>query len=62
MWRCQPVRCDSVLSELGAAIDGYEGTKGTLRFPVDTPLPRPLVEQLIVTRMTQLGLEENRTA
>ena len=51
-----------MLPELGAAIDGYEGTKGTLRFPVDTPLPRPLVEQLIVTRMTQLGLEENRTA
>lgn len=52
----------SVLLALGTAIDGYEGTKGTLRFSVDAPLPRPLVEQLIVTRMTQLGLEENRPA
>ena len=47
----------SVLPALGSAIDDYEGTKGTLRFPVDTPLPRAVVQQLIATRMTQLGLE-----
>src|SRR4051812_32654153 len=37
----------SVLPALGSAIDGYEGTKGSLHFPIDAPLPHALVEQLI---------------
>jgi uncharacterized protein YdhG (YjbR/CyaY superfamily) len=44
----------SVLPALGTAIDGYEGTKGSLHFPIDAPLPRDLVEQLITTRLAQL--------
>lgn len=47
----------SVLPELGDAVAGYEGTKGTLRFPVDAPLPRSLVEQLIAVRLRQAGLD-----
>jgi uncharacterized protein YdhG (YjbR/CyaY superfamily) len=44
----------SVLPELGDAVAGYAGTKGTLRFDIDTPLPRALVEQLIAARMAEL--------
>ena len=36
---------------------GYEQSKGALRFPIDEPLPQPLVEQLVRTRLRQLGLE-----
>ena len=47
----------SVLPALGHAVDGYDANKGTLRFPVDTPLPRTLVEQLIITRLAQLDAQ-----
>jgi len=44
----------SVLPELSEDLAGYEGSKGTLRFASDTPLPRPLVEKLIAVRLGQL--------
>jgi hypothetical protein len=31
-------------------------SKGALRFAIDEPLPQPLVEKLVRTRMRQLGL------
>jgi uncharacterized protein YdhG (YjbR/CyaY superfamily) len=43
----------SVLAELGHELDGYEQTKGSLHFPVDEPLPAPLVEKLIAVRLQQ---------
>jgi uncharacterized protein YdhG (YjbR/CyaY superfamily) len=45
----------SVLPELGDEVAGYGGSKGTLQFAVDTPLPKPLVEKLIAVRLSQLG-------
>src|SRR5579884_718219 len=45
----------SVLPELGDAIAGYGGTKSALHFPIDRPLPRPLVEKLIATRLSEVG-------
>ena len=47
----------SVLATLGDDLAGYEQSKGALRFPIDEPLPQPLVEQLVRTRLHQLGLE-----
>ena len=44
----------SVLPELPEAVAGYGGSKGTLQFAVDTPLPRPLVEKLIAVRLREL--------
>jgi uncharacterized protein YdhG (YjbR/CyaY superfamily) len=44
----------SVLSALGDDLDGYDMTQGSLHFAIDRPLPRPLVEQLITTRLQQL--------
>jgi uncharacterized protein YdhG (YjbR/CyaY superfamily) len=46
----------SVLDQLGEDVAGYEGTKGSLHFSVDSPLPGWLVRQLIETRLRQLGL------
>jgi uncharacterized protein YdhG (YjbR/CyaY superfamily) len=46
----------SVLAALGDAVDGYSMSKGALQFDVDTPLPASLVQQLVATRMEQLGL------
>jgi uncharacterized protein YdhG (YjbR/CyaY superfamily) len=43
----------SVIPELGKAIAPFKGAKGTLQFPVDTPLPKPLVQKLIDVRLRQ---------
>jgi uncharacterized protein YdhG (YjbR/CyaY superfamily) len=45
----------SVIPELGDEVAGYKGTKGSLHFPIDRPLPGPLVEKLIATRLRQIS-------
>jgi uncharacterized protein YdhG (YjbR/CyaY superfamily) len=44
----------SVLGELGADLAGYEGTQGSLHFPIDRPLPKSLVRKLIAVRLDEL--------
>ncbi len=44
----------SVLPELSADLAGYEASKGTLKFAIDTPLPKSLVEKLVAVRLGQL--------
>lgn len=46
----------SVLPPLADLLEGYDWDKGTLRFPVDEPLPRSLVESLVRERLRQLEL------
>lgn len=36
----------------------YTTSKGALQFPVDTPLPKPLVEQLVRVRLAQAFPED----
>jgi uncharacterized protein YdhG (YjbR/CyaY superfamily) len=43
----------SVLSALADELTGYAMSKGALRFPVDTPLPDPLVARLVEVRVAQ---------
>jgi uncharacterized protein YdhG (YjbR/CyaY superfamily) len=45
-----------VLGSLRDDLDGYEWSKGALRFPVDEPLPLDLVVKLVGARMRELGL------
>jgi uncharacterized protein YdhG (YjbR/CyaY superfamily) len=44
----------AVLSELAGRLDGYDWSKGTLRFPVDEPLPRKLVARLVEVKLEHL--------
>ena len=46
----------SVLDALVKDTGSYTQTSGSLHFPVDTPLPRPLIKKLLSTRMRQAGL------
>ena len=48
----------SVLETLGEQMSGYQGTKGSLHFPKDEPLPASLVEKLVRTRMREAGLDQ----
>jgi uncharacterized protein YdhG (YjbR/CyaY superfamily) len=43
----------SVLSQMGAELDGYEMTKSSLHFTLDRPLPKALVEKLIALRRSR---------
>ncbi len=43
----------SVFPELHDEVASYKTSTGALQFPVDTPLPKPLVEQLIRVRIAQ---------
>jgi uncharacterized protein YdhG (YjbR/CyaY superfamily) len=45
----------SVLGRLGDELEGYTTTKSSLHFPVDRPLPKALVKQLIQVRLAQIG-------
>ena len=48
----------SVFPLLRDELASYKTSKGALQFPVDTPLPKPLVEQLIRVRIAQAFPEE----
>ena len=43
----------SVFPVLGEELDAYTTSSGALQFPIDSPLPTPLVEQLVQVRMAQ---------
>jgi uncharacterized protein YdhG (YjbR/CyaY superfamily) len=48
----------SVFVRLADVLAEYETTKGSLHFPVDQPLPRALVRQLLRVRLDEAGLED----
>jgi uncharacterized protein YdhG (YjbR/CyaY superfamily) len=43
----------SVLSAMKKDVKPYQTAKSALRFAIDTPLPRPLVEKLLAVRIEQ---------
>ena len=45
----------SVIPKLSDDLAGYGATKGSLHFPTDQPLPKPLVEKLIRARIEELA-------
>jgi uncharacterized protein YdhG (YjbR/CyaY superfamily) len=47
----------NVLSELQDELADYQTSKGALRFAIDVPLPKALVEKLIDARLRELGLD-----
>lgn len=46
----------STLPALTEDLAGYAGTKGSLHFPLDQPLPAALVDKLVRTRLHERGL------
>lgn len=44
----------TVLEALSAETADYESSKGALKFPVDAPLPRSLVEALVQARLAEI--------
>lgn len=48
----------SVIPVLKEEVAGYKTSRGALQFPIDSPLPRPLVERLVSVRIAQAWLEQ----
>lgn len=46
----------SVLPQVADELTAFDWSKGTLRFPVDVPLPGSLVRTLVRIRLEQLGM------
>lgn len=42
-----------VLAQLADDLAGYTMTKGSLHFPIDRPLPKPVVKRLIAVRLSE---------
>jgi uncharacterized protein YdhG (YjbR/CyaY superfamily) len=49
----------SLLPQLADQLAGYAMTKSSLHFPVDRPLPKALVRELIATRLAEVGLHSS---
>ena len=43
-----------VVEDLADVLTSYDCSKGTIRFPIDKPLPKSLVKKLIAARRAQL--------
>jgi uncharacterized protein YdhG (YjbR/CyaY superfamily) len=46
----------NVTATLADELAGYETTKGSVKFPVDAPLPEPVVRALVDARLAELGM------
>ncbi|HET7901866.1 MAG TPA: DUF1801 domain-containing protein [Candidatus Nanopelagicales bacterium] len=50
----------AVTETLGDALAAYTVTKGSVTFPVDTPLPKAVVKKLVAARLAEISMAPDR--
>ena len=50
----------AVMKAFKNELKGYQTSKGTIRFPVDKPLPAPLVKKLVKARLAEKERKQSR--
>jgi uncharacterized protein YdhG (YjbR/CyaY superfamily) len=50
----------SVIEVFKKELEGYSISKGTIRFPIDKPLPAALVKKMVRARMADVGKKKRR--
>jgi uncharacterized protein YdhG (YjbR/CyaY superfamily) len=48
----------SLIDEFGEDLAGYSTSKGTIRFPIDKPLPAALIRKIVRMRMAENDLKK----
>jgi uncharacterized protein YdhG (YjbR/CyaY superfamily) len=48
-----------VIPVMADELTGYTFTKGALHFPLDEPLPTPLIRRLLQVRLEQAGIDRS---
>ncbi|HJR41910.1 MAG TPA: DUF1801 domain-containing protein [Gemmatimonadaceae bacterium] len=51
---------ESIRRANAAALEGYEMSKGTVRFPLDQPVPTALIKRLVRARVAELKQKPKR--
>lgn len=49
----------TVVEALADALEGYEISKGTVRFPLDKPLPEALIRKLVQARQAEIQAKKS---
>jgi len=44
----------SIIAKFKSQLKGFSTSKGTIHFPLDKPLPIPLIKRIVKARVTQL--------
>lgn len=50
----------AVMAEFKKELEGYETSKGTIRFPLDKPLPAALLKRIVIARIEQNESKKRR--
>lgn len=50
----------AVMAEFKKELEGYETSKGTIRFPLDKPLPAALLKRMVIARIEQNESKKRR--
>jgi uncharacterized protein YdhG (YjbR/CyaY superfamily) len=50
----------SVIKAFSSELEGYKTSKGTIHFPVDKPLPTPLVKKMVKMRLAEKAQKKKR--